>query len=111
MIWLRYCPWSITVISILTAAPNIYMVMHIYKDKNQSIGAGRMFSLIGVSNVACALSTCIHMFMNVNTPYPVIYVVSTCTTIFFLQQLGFNLSSKDWCIIPFCDLLYIYSCN
>ena len=92
MILLRYCSLSIAIISILTAAPNIYMVMQIYKDENQSIGAGRMFTLIGVSNVACALSTTIHMFMTVNTPFPVICLVSTCTTIFFLQQLGFNVS-------------------
>ena len=92
MIWSRYCSLSIATISILTAAPNIYMVMQIYKNENQSIGAGRMFTLIGVSNVACALFTCVSAFMTVNTPFAVTCFVSTCTTIFFLHQLGVNVS-------------------
>ena len=92
MIWLRYCSLSIAAISILTAAPNIYMVTQIYKNEDQSIGAGRMFTLIGVSNVACALVMCIQAFMTVNTPFPVICFVSTCTIVSFLHQLGFNVS-------------------
>ena len=92
MIWIRYCSLSIAVIAILTAAPNIYMVMQIYKDENQSIGAGRMFTLIGVSNVACALVTSIHMFMIVNPPFPVIWFIAACTIASFLNQLGFNVS-------------------
>ena len=92
MIWIRYCSLSIAVIAILTAAPNIYMVMQIYKDEDQSIGAGRMFTLIGMSNVACALITSIHMFMVVNPPFAVIWFIAACTIASFLNQLGFNVS-------------------
>ena len=92
MIWLRYCFLSIATISILIAAPNIYMVTQSYKDENHSIGAGRMFTLIGVSNVASALIMCIQAFLTVHTPYSVIAIVATCTSVSFLHQLGFNVS-------------------
>ena len=92
MIWLRYCSMSVAAISILTAAPNLCMVMQICKEENQSIGAGRMFTLIGVSNVASALIMCIRAFLTINTPYSVIGFFVTCTSVSFLHQLGFNIS-------------------
>ena len=92
MIWLWHCSLSIAVIAILTAAPNVYMVMQIYKHENQSIGAGRMFTLIGVSNVVCALIMCIRAFLTDNTPFPVTCFFATCTVVSFLHQLGFNVS-------------------
>ena len=92
MIWLTYCFVSIASVSILTAAPNIYMVIQIYKNENQSFGAGRMFTLIGVSNIACAFIMFIRVVLTANTPFPILSFFATCTIVSFLHQLGFNVS-------------------
>ena len=92
MIQLFFCSMSVAVISILTAVPNIYMLVQIYRNPNTSIGAGRMFTLIGVSNVACALLISIHKFMIVTTSSPILWFVATCSVASSLLQLGFNVS-------------------
>ena len=92
MIQLFFCSMSVAVISILTAVPNIYMLVQIYRNPNTSIGAGRMFTLIGVSNVACALLISIHKFMIVTTSSPILWFVATCSVVSSLLQLGFNVS-------------------
>ena len=68
------------------------MVIQIYKNENQSFGAGRMFTLIGVSNVACAFIMFIRVFLTANTPFPILCFFTTCTIVSFLHQLGFNVS-------------------
>ena len=69
------------------------MVGHIFKGSNVPCGAGLMFKLIGISNVACSIFVCFQAVMTDLTTSTVLVGINSFATIAsFLLQLGFNVS-------------------
>ena len=87
------CIYPLIITVILVIITNVLMVVHIFKANNSSLGAGFTFKLIGISNVACGIFTCIHGLVTrlAATTFPV-WINSFCTITSFLLQLGFNVS-------------------
>ena len=69
------------------------MVIRIFKAKNSSFGAGLMFKLIGISNVACCICLSIRWVpKSTSMPHPLLWILLAATMTAYFLQLGFNVS-------------------
>ena len=93
MIESLHCSSTVSWISILVAASNAYMILHVHKSsRSQSDANFNKFKVLGISNTASAIAICFQAGINKGTPFPVLCLVSTATSVSFIFQLGFNIS-------------------